>query len=188
MERDNEIRPDANESMKLWREILGKSVDYNHNSEWLTSLEKEMEGVQKQVEAKITVVCVAKQLKKTSNWKAPGPDGVQGYWLKKFTTIKQRIAEQLDCCPQQRCVPNYMTSGRIELIAKDKISGSVATNFIPITCLPLMWKLFTGILREKLYQHLDERESLPEEQKGYRKKFTKYEGSVTDKQNDHQKL
>ena len=78
VERNNEIRPDANESMKLWSEIWGTSVDYNHNAEWLTSLVKEMEGVQKQEEAKITFESVTKQLKKTSNWKAPGPDGLQG--------------------------------------------------------------------------------------------------------------
>ena len=150
MERDNEIRPDANESMKLWSEIWGTSVDYNHNAEWLTSLVKEMEGVQKQEEAKITFESVTKQLKKTSNWKAPGPDGLQGYWIKNSTTVKQRIAEQLDHCLQQRCVPSYMTFGRTVLIVKDKDSGPVATNFRPITCLPFIWKLFTGILGETL--------------------------------------
>ena len=62
----------------LWSEIWGTSVDYNHNAEWLTSLVKEMEGVQKQKEANITVESMTKQLKKTSNWKAPGPDGLQG--------------------------------------------------------------------------------------------------------------
>ena len=59
-----------------------------------------------------------------------------------------------------------MTFGRTVLIVKDKDSGPMATNFRPITCLPLMWKLFTGILGEMLYQHLEERELLPKEQKG----------------------
>ena len=43
--------------------------------------------------------------------------------------------------------------------------GSIATNFRPITCLPLIWKLLTGILADELYQHLDSKELLPEEQK-----------------------
>ena len=43
-------------------------------------------------------------------------------------------------------------------------------NFRPITCLPLIWKLLTGILAEELYEHLKKKKnSLPWEQKGYRK-------------------
>ena len=29
------------------------------------------------------------QCGKMPNWKAPGKDGVQGYWLKKFTSLHQ---------------------------------------------------------------------------------------------------
>ena len=31
-----------------------------------------------------------------ANWKAPGPDGVQGFWLKKLTSLNDQIAEQVD--------------------------------------------------------------------------------------------
>ena len=30
------------------------------------------------------------------NWKAPGKDGVQGYWLKNLTLLHPHIAVQLD--------------------------------------------------------------------------------------------
>ena len=43
-------------------------------------------------------------------------------------------------------------------------------NFRPITCLPLMWKLFTGILGNEIYDHLEGKSLLPEEQKGCRRK------------------
>ena len=42
-------------------------------------------------------------------------------------------------------------------------------NFRLITCLPLIWKLLTGILAEELYEHLEKTNSLPWEQKGCRK-------------------
>ena len=29
-------------------------------------------------------------------WKCPGPDIVQGYWLKKFRALHERIATQMD--------------------------------------------------------------------------------------------
>ena len=46
---------------------------------------------------------------------------------------------------------------------KDKDQGAIVTNFRPITCLPVMWKLLTGILTDKMYEHLEN------EQKGCQK-------------------
>ena len=45
------------------------------------------------------------------------------------------------------------------------------SNFRPITCLPVIWKLLTGILGEELYEHLEKTNSLPWEQKGCRKRI-----------------
>ena len=39
---------------------------------------------------------VEEQCRKMPNWKASGPDGVQGFWVKKLTACHQRIAEQRD--------------------------------------------------------------------------------------------
>ena len=33
-----------------------------------------------------------------ANWKALGPDGLQGYWLKNLTSSRERIAAQLHDC------------------------------------------------------------------------------------------
>ena len=62
-----------------------------------------------------------------------------------------------------------MTKGRTVLIIKDKEIGRVATNFRPITCLSLMWKLLTGIMSDEIYQHLESKRLLPSEQKGCRR-------------------
>ena len=95
---------------------------------------------------------------------------MQGYWIKNFTALKERIGLQLDNCLKKGRVPVWMTVGRTVLIKKDKEKKGDVKNFRPITCLPLMWKLFTGVLSEELYKHLDEKELLPVEQKGCRKK------------------
>ena len=63
-----------------------------------------------------------------------------------------------------------MVSGRTTLIVKDKTKGNLVSNFRPITCLPMMWKLFTGIIAEEIYSHLESNNILPVEQKGCRKK------------------
>ena len=42
----------------------------------------------------ITLNSIRKQMKRIPNWKAAGPDGVQGYWLKNFGTLHQRLCNQ----------------------------------------------------------------------------------------------
>ena len=49
-----------------------------------------------------------------SNWKAPGPDQVQGYWLKNFTSLHNGIEDQLQECVASGIVPSWMT-WRVEL-------------------------------------------------------------------------
>ena len=55
------------------------------------------------------------------------------------------------------------------MLQKDKSKGNVASNYRPITCLPLMWKLLTGVVADQIYAHLDQEKLLPDEQKGCRK-------------------
>ena len=55
------------------------------------------------------------------------------------------------------------------LIMKDKDKGSDVKNLRPIKCLPLMWKLLTGVLADQMYRHLEYNQLLPNEQKGCRK-------------------
>ena len=66
-----------------------------------------------------------------SNWKAPGPDLVQGYWRKNFTNMHDRIIEQLNECLDKGQVPQWMTKGRTVLIMKDTSQGNVAWNYRP---------------------------------------------------------
>ena len=68
-------------------------------------------------------------------------------------------------------MPSWLTRGRTSLLQKDKSKGNVAGNYRPILCLPLMWKLLTGVIADQIYAHLDQEKLLPEEQKRYRKGF-----------------
>lgn len=88
-------------------------------------------------------------------WKSQGPDGMQGYWLKTFTVLHERIATQLNECLCLRSVPEWLTKGKIMLVVKDKEKGGDVSNFKPITCLPLIWKLFIGVLADTIYEHLE---------------------------------
>ena len=76
---------------------------------------------------------------------------------------------QLKECLDSGFVPSWLTRGRTSLLQKDKSKGNVASNYRPITCLPLMWKLLKGAIADQIYAHLDQKKLLPEEQKGCRK-------------------
>ena len=65
---------------------------------------------------------------------------------------------QLNRCLNDGYVPIWMTKGRTTLIMKDKSKGNVASNYRPITCLPLIWKLLTGIIADGMYSFLESRD------------------------------
>ena len=110
-----------------------------------------------------------RKFEKIPNWKSPGPDLVQGFWLKSFSNLHERVRLQLKECLDSGFVPSWLNRGRTSLLQKDKRKGNVASNYRPITYLPLMWKLLTGVIADRIYAHLDQERLLPEEQKGCRK-------------------
>ena len=67
-------------------------------------------------------------------------------------------------------VPSLMTCGRLVLCQKDHLKGNAVDNCRPIPCLPLMWKLLTGVIAESIYGYLERNNILPEEQKGCKRK------------------
>ncbi|XP_063689218.1 uncharacterized protein LOC134822241 [Bolinopsis microptera] len=73
-------------------------------------------------------------------------------------------------CLTNADIPDWMTLGRTYLLIKDYSKGPIPGNFRPITCLSAMWKLFTGLISDSIYNHLDPQKLLPPEQKGCKKK------------------
>ena len=53
---------------------------------------------------------------------------------------------------------------------KDARKGNAVSNYRPISCLNLFWKLLTGIINEKCYDHLNQQNLLPKENKGCQRK------------------
>ena len=164
------IVPDAEQSREFWSEIWDKPLKHNENAEWLKTVERDIGDMGVQENIKIDLNKIKKQLNKMPNWKSPGPDGVQGYWLKNLSSFHEKLAEQLDRCLQENKVPKWMVTGKTLLCVKEIEKGNVVSNFRPITCLPLLWKLLTAVLAEDIYNHLEIKNLLPVEQKGCRKR------------------
>ena len=48
-------------------------------------------------------------------WKTPGHDGINGYWLSKFTSIHHRLAVEMNTCLQETDIPERMTKEKTTL-------------------------------------------------------------------------
>ena len=73
--------------------IWSESKEHNINAEWLKTL-KEENSYQEQESLAINKEMVSKQSRKIRYWKAPGRNGVQGFWIKKLTSLHERTAFQ----------------------------------------------------------------------------------------------
>ena len=72
-------------------------------------------------------------------------------------------------CIQKTEIPEWVTKGKTPLIQKDRHKRTAQNNYTPITCLPMMWKILTAQIKEKIYYSLISRRIFLEEQKGSNK-------------------
>ena len=109
-----------------------------------------------------------KQYSKIPNLKAPGHDGVQGFWIKRLDKMHERIATQLnEILEWTKEISSWMKYRRTVLCQKDPAKGNSVENFRPITCLLLICRNYLkGIISEDMYCFKENENLLPEEQKG----------------------
>ena len=65
---------------------------------------------------------------------------------KKVSALHDDMASMLQLCLASGKVPLWMVKGRTVLVQRDPKKETVASNYCPIACLPIMWKLLTGFL------------------------------------------
>ena len=65
--------------------------------------------------------------------------------------------------PQQ--IPKWFVTGRTTMAPKKEPTNNPG-NYRPITCLPIIYKLLSKILSNKMKEHLQKNKLIPDEQKG----------------------
>ena len=93
-ERCHDDQPDAEESKKFWEDIRSESVDHNRDPKWFRNLQSEV-NITKQEKVDITKESLQRVLGRMPNWKSPGPDLFQGFWLKNFSALHWRVRQEL---------------------------------------------------------------------------------------------
>ena len=78
----------------------------------------------------ISVEKIRKQYRKIPNWKVPRRDGVQGYSIKNFSSLHERVCSQMNkILMGEDDLLEWMTHGRTVLCQKDPHKGNTANNY-----------------------------------------------------------
>ena len=104
-----------------------------------------------------------------TNWKSPGPDLVQGFWLKSFSSLNERVQSVAAKRMLSGFVPSWLTRGRTSLLQKDKSKGNVASNYKTNNSFAINVEVTDRCNCRSVIAHLDQEKFLTEEQKRCRK-------------------
>ena len=94
---------------------------YNEKVEWKNNMTEELEGLEEGPKAEIHID-LHKMTLKILNRKTLDHDGIHGFWFKKFTSIHDRVALEMNRCLQRAHVPEWMTQTRKKNNNKPPIS------------------------------------------------------------------
>ena len=147
--------PPKEETEIFWKNIWEKQKKHNETASWLKDLEIQNKNITQQAAQQIKEKDVKDRVRKMKSWRAPGLDKVHAFWLKKFTSLHKRMADQMNQMLQSGSHPAWLTQGRTALLIKDRSQGNIPKNYRPITCLSTTWKLFSGILAHNIQNHMN---------------------------------
>ena len=91
--------PDPKGSTEFWSKLWSEAVEHNRDSERLKKVKEKLRDTPKQENFIITAKELKRAIARMSNWKATGPDDVQGFGFKKTTSLH----------PKLKVAPNIIT-------------------------------------------------------------------------------
>ncbi|CAH0732035.1 unnamed protein product, partial [Brenthis ino] len=161
--------PSKRNTEEFWTNILSQPVEYNHQAEWILDMEQSNNNITTSSSEEITTEQIKHSLSKMLNWKAPGQDKVQNYYLKYFTKMHDHLAMLYTrVLKWEEPLEDWLTTGKVILIPKNEDTEN-PKNWRPIACLPSMYKLLTSILSDQLYAHCLGNNIMAPEQRGCRR-------------------
>ena len=158
--------PEIPEVEEFWSKIWEDNKSHNSEAQWIKDLEKVTENQEQQRWHDISKEEAILAIMKSSNWKAPGNDGIANFWLKNLSSVHEDLTTAYnDILKNSEKQPDWLTEGLTYLLPKPEETKN-PKNYRPITCLPTMYNILTSILTKRTYAFLEENELLPTEQKG----------------------
>ena len=152
----------------FWKRIFEQNASANLDGSWLLQLKdkfnKEIvpDGTMSATTAEIFVVTICR----LRNWASPGPDGIRGFWWKQFSSVHDFLCANFHkLLVGDMPIPHWFPIGRTLLIPKSH-DLSNPQNYRPITCLNIIYKLWTSCFTFLVSQHCEHHQLIHPAQKG----------------------
>ena len=164
--------PSASEVSEYWSSVIGVGASWDPEDPAVSSwCEAASEATIPAIEAdSVDLSLWGSVVKKLRSWKAPGRDGICGFWWKNFHQASELLRQILWAVLEEDSdnIPTWFVKGRTVLIPKPGCQGR-PEQYRPITCLNTAYKLLTAVMTEILYDHSTEWDILPPEQRAVRR-------------------
>eukprot|EP00112_Aurelia_sp_Birch-Aquarium-sp1_P001776 Seg1193.5 transcript_id=Seg1193.5/GoldUCD/mRNA.D3Y31 product="LINE-1 retrotransposable element ORF2 protein" protein_id=Seg1193.5/GoldUCD/D3Y31 len=109
--------------------------------------------VQNVNEFTITENKLVAEIRKRKNWTAPGIDGIQNYWWKRFQTAQKALLRAFERMKDDNnLIPVWWPTGRTVQIPKTK-DLSNEQKYRPIMCLNTSYTIMTGLIGKYMREH-----------------------------------
>ena len=160
--------PSTDDMKNYWKELWDDEITHEE-APWIQSETDKWTNVPAQQLVDLTLPELHNIIRNTQNWKSPGPDGVQNFWVKRFGSIHTNLLKIInDIVRGNRAIEKWLPIGRTYLLYKGK-DPKQPRNYRPITCLNTMYKLLTSTLAMHIERHIDDHDIMEVTQKGCRK-------------------
>ena len=158
--------PSEEEVSNFWRPMYENEKHFNKDASWIPEYKESISHVQQPAYEPVTANEVTKATSNFQNWKSSGIDHLQNFWWCHLTCIHEITATILDNIIQnpEEC-PLWLTQGRTTLIPKSDETRN-PSNYRPITCLPIIYKILNSIITSRMRHHIDSNSLIPPQQKG----------------------
>ena len=145
--------PEMERFVKFWGDIWEQN-ELTPSMPWMEEVKLELNEKANIVsEFGITEDKLRKETSKRKNWTAPGVDGIQNFWWKKFIPVQKALAKVLTILYEDTAmIPEWWPSGRTVLLPKTKNLGD-EKNYRPIKCLNTSYKILTGLVAKHMREH-----------------------------------
>jgi len=153
--------------LEFWKNIWEKQIEpINSKKSMFLKINKFYSNTKQEADYTISIEELHLVLRKASNFKAAGPDGIQNILLKRLKNLHHSIIMCFNKLLVRSTIPKELVAGRTILLQKSDTDRFDVTNYRPITCLSNVWKIFSACLSNQIYNHLQRNKILPNEQKG----------------------
>ena len=158
--------PTKEDRERFWKPLYENKKEYNKDATWLQECKTSVKNITEATYSEITTNEIESATFEFSNWKSLGLDKLHNFWWNKLVTLHPKVATAFDkLIVQPENCPDWLTTGQTTLIAKKEPTRN-PSNYRPVTCLPVMYKILSRIVTSGMSHHVNANKIIPNEQKG----------------------